>query len=109
MTDIIPQTLEHAVLSMCPKSKDHVTADLMCKVALSTKLELFSSAEFRACPKPDKPGIYVVPVQDEDKPVRLMMFDVTASGSRIRDTEILTSAGWAVACRWLFKRRPYAP
>jgi hypothetical protein len=105
MTD----TLEYAVLSPCPKSKDQVSADLMCKIALSTKLEIFSSAEFEACSKPSKPGTYVVPIQDEKAPLQLKLLQVINTGSWTRDTEAPTSAGWPVPYRWLFKRRPYAP
>jgi hypothetical protein len=104
MTDTITSEVEYVVLSMHEESTDHITADFMCEHARATHLKLFNSATLELCPFPTKPGLYVVPVRDQDETVTLKLLEVGESNSNLRDTDVVSSAGWSVKCRWLFMR-----
>lgn len=104
MTETTTSEIEYAVLCMHEKSKDHVTADFMCAHARATGLKLFTTSELARLATPRRPGLYVVPLQGEGDTISLTLLEVSGTATRIRNTDVKTSANWAVTCRWLFKR-----
>ena len=104
MTDMSISEVECVVLSMHEKATNHVTAEFMCEHAVDTGLKLFSSAQLEHCSFPTTPGLYVVPVEDQDETIKLKLLEVSKSTSNLRDTDAVSSADWSVQCRWLFMR-----